>query len=370
MTPGPGGAARALGLALLLAAGAGCAHVAPAPPPPADWIAHDVCGPDTRPGRGERFCVKVVELGEAPRRVRGVALLVPGMFQNVRSWDLLPEKGISFARFLVSRGLKVYLLQVRGLGGSDLPPGSTLDDLAIEDIPRAIAWVADREGQKVILFGQSQGSITSQAALAGLTRCGGRDCFDPEVARARQARVRSVGLFTGNLALTGVHPVFRAASELGYGFRGLLALFTDRLPGRTLAVLGVHTFGPRSMWYLHLSPKVQGWAVEAMAERSVEATTVGMGAQLAQGVLTGGVTSGGERWARHLGNITVPVIQTTFSDDPLAPPLETYRDDFRFIGSAKKKFKRVRGQRHEDWMMSAELHAQHWLTVEELIEGW
>lgn len=351
-----------VGVVLFVLVAPACVHLPPKPPVPSDWIPHRVCEAS--------HCIEVIEIGAEPHPRRATAMLVPGMFQNGASFDPLPEQGISFARFLVARGVKVYLVHVRGIGGADFAPESNLDDIVVEDLPLALDFVYRRAGEPVIVLGQSQGSITLKAFLAGLSRCGKGVCFRGEVARARQAKVHSAGFFTGNVGMTSRDPRVGILGELGGIFGGLLDLFFDRIEGRAAALTAYRLFGRRIIDVLSVDPRISSDVHEAFLSRTVEASSVDVALQFADAIRHRSVRSGRQRWVEALRHIQVPVIQTTFGDDPFAPPLETWRDDFRYIGSKKKKFKRVRRQAHEDWMMDRALHAQHWMTVEELIDLW
>ncbi len=355
-------------LSLAALAASACVTAPPRPPPPKDWIAHRVCD--------HAHCIEVIEIGEAPPHYRATAMLVPGMFQNGASFDLLPEQGISFARFLIREGVKVYLVHVRGIGGSDLPPESGLDQIVTEDLPLAFDFIRRRAGEPIIVIGQSQGSITLKAFLAGLCRCGDSYCFREEVAAARQAHVRSAGFFTGNTGMGSPDPRLRAAAELGGIFGWLIDLVFDRIDGRGLALLAFRTFGEGAFDFLNAPGLLPAEVKYELLSRSVDSTTAKIALQFADAIRNGSVRSHipiwrePPRWQEALHAIHVPVVQTTFEADPLAPPLQTWLQDFRHIGSQKKKFKRVRGQSHEDWMADPRLHAQHWMTVQELIDLW
>lgn len=345
----------------------GCATV-PERVRPADWQAHRLCGADTRPdAETGDYCLEVIELTTRPKRVRAHALLVPGMLQNAWSFDVLPEEGISFARNLVKHGVQVWIFHVRCIGRSDCPEDSNLDDIVVDDLPRAVDFVADQAGEPIIVIGQSQGSITLQGYLAGLTREGDGVRFDTGIARERQARIHSAGLFTGSVALTGPSRRIPAASQLGLTFGGVLRLLFDDLSLGWWAA----RFGPGMPHDAHtivFRPElVSDDAARALYQRTVDATTVGIGLQLAEGVAKGGIRSGEVRWLDHLENIQVPVVQTVFGLDPLSDPVGTWRDSFSRIGSPQKRLKRVRNQSHEDWMLNRAFHDQHWLTIEELI---
>ena len=168
-----------------------------------DWIPHSVCP------QGAGSCLEVIEIQFPLDQVQtGVALLIPGFTQNGRFWDLWPEKNISYARHLMNElGIKVYLLNPRGIGNSDPRHRGNMDDEAIEDIPAALEFVAGREHEKILVFGHSQGGITLLASLSGLTRASGADpVFSREVALQRQALVRGAIAVASNVTMRSELP--------------------------------------------------------------------------------------------------------------------------------------------------------------------
>ncbi len=348
---------------LLLVAGAGCAHLPDRPPRPIDWQAHRLCGPDTRPGDHPNYCLEIIRIGEGPAQPRAVALLVPGMFQNGRVFDLWPEREVSFARFLQGHGIATWVVHVRGIGNSEYPPHSSLDDIVIDDLPRAIEWLAEREKQKILVLGHSQGAMTLKASLAGLSRCERGPCFDPVVARKRQSRVRAAAFFAGSVALTGDKLELRTMACLGGLFRGLPRLFFDRFPGRRVGLWADDHLPAALFDGLNRRENVSREMRRAMLDRTVEGTTSKNLAHFADGLGFGSIRSGEARWTDALSEITVPVVQVTFEHDPLSPPRATYRDDFLRLGSKQKHFLRVKGQAHGDFQLSARGHLTQVRTV-------
>ncbi|MDF1565761.1 MAG: alpha/beta fold hydrolase [Deltaproteobacteria bacterium] len=363
---------RALLLLSLSLLAVGCAHLPEAPPAAGDWERHRLCGPDTRPERRGAarpdYCLEIARVGPALARPRAVALLVPGMFQNGRVFDLWPERGVSFARFLARHGIEPWVFHVRGIGASDYPPRSSLDDIAIDDLPRAIDWLSAHRGRKILVLGHSQGAMTLKASLAGLSRCAEGACFDPEVARARQARVSAAGFFAGSVALTGENLQLRFLAGTGGLLGGLPPLVVDRFPGRRLG-LWAHRHLPAALFDALLRRENTPLELrEAMLSRTVEATTGKNLAQLSDGLAFGSTRSGAHRWTEALGLITLPVVQVTFEHDPLSPPRATYRDDFRHLGSRQKHFLMTAGQGHGDFQASVKGHDSQLRAVGLLLE--
>src|SRR5689334_13019729 len=101
-----------------------------------DWLPHQLC-------QSAGHCLEIVEIRYPDSRpLKGVALLIPGFTQNARFWDLSPERRISYARHLMDeQGLKVYLLNVNGIGNSDRTRHGNMDNIAMDDIPAALEFV-------------------------------------------------------------------------------------------------------------------------------------------------------------------------------------------------------------------------------------
>ncbi len=78
-----------------------------------------------------------------PDSKRSPVLLVHGMGVDHRVFDVM--KGVSLARFLHERGWDVWLLDLRGVGGSRrrVPRRSGFDDHILYDLPAALAFVRE-----------------------------------------------------------------------------------------------------------------------------------------------------------------------------------------------------------------------------------
>jgi pimeloyl-ACP methyl ester carboxylesterase len=88
---------------------------------------------------------------------------VPG----IASFDL-PVPGGSLAADLAQRGFRVYIMDVRGYGGSDRPaemsqpaqanPPLVRSNVAIRDIAAVVRWIRERTGRKPALLGWATGA--------------------------------------------------------------------------------------------------------------------------------------------------------------------------------------------------------------------
>lgn len=342
------------------------AVVANARPP--DWISHFIPMKDARhenEALPETCKLEIVELpydAKAPAK-RGAVLLIPGLFQNAEIFDLMPERGISFARYLMrEKGLQVYFLHVRGIGKSCYPHHSSLDRHAAHDIPAALDFVARREeGYPLYAIGHSQGGMTLLGSLAGLVACGNRQtlCFHPRVAQKRQDRLAGALILGSNLALSSREKPQRL------GRATLLDLFVyplspalDRVPAAVFRLAGYFSSGS-SFWDFVYNPhNVTPEARRALFRRTLDATTTSILHQFARAVHEGVLrTQGGLSYIEALENVRLPVAMVTFEHDVFAEPLATEEDSFAKIGSAEKSFRMIPGEGHLDFAMDPARHA-------------
>jgi pimeloyl-ACP methyl ester carboxylesterase len=350
---------------------------------PADWISHVVDFSDTRTPLPKHSSpdarLEVIELpAPANTPIKGVMLMIPGFFQNANSFDLLPEKGISVARYLSAKfGLKIYLLNIRGLGHASAGKKLALDDFPIDDIPAAIHWVATRENTKIFVFGHSQGGIMLQASLAGLDRCGlDANCFRGETAALRQSEVRAIALSGANVAMTTDNPDSQLTKigALGKKLKGILSATVDRIHIRGLVRNPLlFEFAYLKPWeFLYHRANVSGEAELALYRRTIENSWMSVVAQYVHGINKQGLAAHngdqpGERYADALANITVPLVAVTYGLDPMAEPGTTERDDFNRLGSATKHFYQNAVQGHEDFMMNSAMHADWDAPIAQLL---
>ncbi len=170
---------------------------------PQGWVSQKICQLKDSRQPEKSYCLEILELmtgrirkDKAP--AKGSIVLIPGLFQNVYIFDPLPRKGVSFARYLAKEfNYRIFVLHVRGIGQSDYPKNSNLDDIAIDDIPQAIEALKEKTGGPIFVLGHSQGAITLQASLAGLSRkslsTDKNEFFDKHLAQSRQKLLGGVG---------------------------------------------------------------------------------------------------------------------------------------------------------------------------------
>lgn len=330
---------------------------------PKHMTRHTTCQKDSR--LNKNYCLEVIEFrykSKLPKK--GVALLISGFFQNAYIWDLRPQDNISLAKYMMEEyGIHPYVLHVRGIGNSDYINDTNLDDIAIDDIPMGIKFVSNKEKQKVIVIGHSQGSITTLASMSGITRCEYKvNCFKKEVADKRQKYVRSLGLLGGNSAMT----IEREDNFL----RGLLPLGMNRAIQKLLLFkdkidvnISTKITGPLAyikLWEnLYLLKNVSYPSRKALWTKTVDTTSANIILQFAYGLFNGDLkTYGGHSYAKNSINVSIPLIQQTYEQDQLAEPETTYRDTFFYIGSEIKEFNLVDDCAHEDFFMERNLHKQ------------
>lgn len=329
---------------------------------PSHMQAHKTCGKDSR--LNKNYCLEVIEFkykSKIPKK--GVALLISGFFQNAYIWDLRPNSNISLAKYMMEKyGIHPYVLHVRGIGNSDYIADTNLDDIAIDDIPMGIKFLQNRENQKIILMGHSQGSITSLASMSGITRCGiGINCFKPEVANERQKFVKSLALLGGNSAMT----IERDDNFL----RRLLPLGLNRAIQKVLLLkdkidvnVSTKITGPLAyikLWdNLYVLRNVSYASRKALWTKTVDTTSANIILQFTYALTNGDLTTfgGAESYSKNAINVKIPTILQTYEYDELAEPDPTYRDTFLNIGSSNKVYDLAKDCAHEDFFMERNLH--------------
>ena len=329
---------------------------------PKHMVAHKVCGNDSRLER--KYCLEIIEFkykSKIPKK--SAALLVSGFFQNVHIWDLVPEDQISLAQYMMENyGIHPYVLHVRGIGNSDYLPDTNLDDISIDDIPMALNFLTQKEKDKVILMGHSQGAITSLASLSGLSRCGkNNNCFKKEIADKRQQRVKTLGLLAGNSAMTidNEDNFLLKLAPLGWNRKIQTTLrWLDEID----IELATKFTGPLAMiglWdNLYLIENVTPKSRKALWKKTVDTTSGNITIQFANAIKTRDLLSiGGHSYSKHSKFVNLPVIQQTYANDQLAEPFPTRTDSFSNIGSNNKQFNLVPNCAHEDFFMEKSLHA-------------
>lgn len=321
----------------------------------ADWESLQACG-QTHRDTGS-YCLEILHLpGTSSSFLKRPLLLIPGFSQSAKVFDLLPEQGISFARALAERfDFDVFILNPRGIGASDYPAHSDLDDLGAEDVPTALEFVARRTHRRVIVVGHSQGGITALSALSGLTHQEDQGYFNARLARFRQKWVKG-------LVVVGSNPDMRpSASPSFLSLIGMLGSAASSVAGGFLDYIPLSKLpmGASHVWdFLYHRPNVSPEAREAVIKTTVDATSAGVVRQFSQGIHVDGIqSSAGQKYSDYLALVQVPVAQVALGRDALADVESTYRDSFERIGSRKKRFFEIEGQGHEDFMLNAELHS-------------
>lgn len=321
-----------------------------------DWKVHKFCGKDSR--LKQDYCLEMIELENADINSTP-ALLIPGFFQNAHIYDLLPKKNISVARYLREKwNIHPFILHVRGIGNSDYLKKSDMDDVAIDDINMAVNHLHDMLNKKPLLIGHSQGAITAQAYLAGLSHCILAPCFDPVSAFKRQRKVKRAGLLAGNVSMSFDNPKNWLGKIAGVGvkLKRFLALFDEIDVKQAVRFTGPVAY--LGFWeFLYELENVGPAARKALYQKSADSTSSGIVLQFAKGVEAKNIkTKSFISYSSGLKLVRLPVYQQVFSEDPLAEPEATFRDSFSKIESKNKKFEVVKKRGHEDFFMSESLH--------------
>jgi len=340
-----------------------------------DWNSQWLCQKETKYDSNQKYCLEMISLAyTSPLPMKGVALLIPGFFQNGAVFDLSPEKGISFARYLMQeKGLKIYFLHVRGIGNSDITRQYNLDDIAIDDIPAAVSAISRIENQKIYLIGHSQGGITAQASLSGLSRCGKLNCFDRKTAKLRQSGIRGLIAIAANPSMSTryTRDELPLVGKLGWIFHPITDAMTNYIPAHSL----ISRFSKEvnlansPIWgFLYSTHSVSADAKKALYEKTLDGSSSAILKQYSEAIAHDGLkNSSGEKYTDALKNIEVPVAIIAFGKDVFSPPLETYEDDFLKINSIHRQFFTFSGQSHEDFMMEPKLHSEFSDAVDGLL---
>lgn len=297
-----------------------------------------------------------------------ILLMVPGYFQNAFVFDLLLEQNISLARYLSTHfNYHMFVLHPNGIGNSDYIKKSNLDDIAIDDIAGAISVLSVSYKKDIYLMGHSNGAISIQCYLGGLTRSESGNRFDANVSKHRQANISGAFLFAGNVCMTDDNPQssLQKVSRFGLRISFLLkrlgwinALLLTRFISPT-KIFGKMSVAYWKLWgFLYHIPNVGRDSRKALYNLTLDGTSAATLLQYSQGVLNNSIrTTAQVEYKEGLKNIEIPISQTTFGLDPLAVPAQTKRDNFSQFGSKDKTFIIIPDQGHEDFMMVAAFHS-------------
>lgn len=326
-----------------------------------DWKTHKICTKDSQ--KLISYCLELKELQTAGNKnFQNVVLFLPGIFQNANSYDLLPEKGISLARYIEEKfNVKVYVLNPRGSGESDYVKGTIIDDLAIDDISVAVAAILKEERKRPYIVGHSQGAIALQAWAAGISRCGiKKNCFLKTVAGLRGLSVKGLGLIAGNAAMTldSEKNFLVPLSAIGrtWAMRNLLVRLDLIEVTEIIKRFGLIPF--LKIWEnIYNVDNVSEEARIALWNRAISSAPGASLVQYADAIKNKNITTqGGDTYSSGLKNITPKLYQIVMQQDPLAPPIAT-RATFEHIGSKEKRFEVIDNRGHTDFQLSEKLHS-------------
>ncbi len=327
---------------------------------PQDWKSHIYKAKSSLTNKS--YDLELIEFIQKDDRDDVILLLIPGYFQNAHSFDLLPEKEISVMRYL-HRKLKMhtFVLHPNGIGKSDYVKKSSIDDIAIDDISNAISFLKKYK-KKIFVLGHSNGGMTLQAHLGGLTRSGRGNIFSETIAEQRQAEIEAVVISAGNVCMTDSRDLLirSRAKKIGHTFKGVIAklgwingaMITRRLiPSK---FFGKKSAAYHSFWeFLYHQENVSKEAMKALYDKTIEGTSARSLVQYIEAINSDGIYSlGGDPYQRGLFNIKLPFLQMTYELDTLADPTNTKKDNFSHIQSEIKEFHYFENQGHEDFMMA------------------
>ncbi len=175
--------------------------------------------------------------------------------------------------------------------------------------------------------------------------------------------IQGFALSAGSLSMTSQDPnnLLSTFADLGSDLEAILRKL-DYIPIRDLIENPLLSrLAHSEYWkFLYLKKNVKRSAEQARYEKGFEASWAGVLLQFGNAIHDRGIRTISkmepEWYTDALKNITVPVVQVTYTEDPFAEPIPTHRDSFCKIGSGTKGFFSISGQAHEDYMMSSQLH--------------
>ena len=134
----------------------------------------------------------IINTNRFPNEGKQAYIFYPGFFQDADFWSIDPKD--SFAKFLQSKGIDVWLIDPRGTGDSGGAEYHTdLDDFADSDLSAIIDFISNKINAKPVLVGHSQGGITSLMHLMGAVKSdNGSVSISEQVAEERQSKLKGL----------------------------------------------------------------------------------------------------------------------------------------------------------------------------------
>ncbi|MBK05241.1 MAG: hypothetical protein CL920_07425 [Deltaproteobacteria bacterium] len=273
---------------------------------------------------------------------RPPVLCIHGFSQNHLSWN---QGG--FVRALCEEGFPVYLLDLRGHGGSQLDKQAPdvqergfcwdLNDYLFEDLPCVVKLLRERhDGEKLLLCGHSLGGILSAvytyrhpedvamfamlAAPLDISKAAAR------VKLASWAMLRLRGLSTSKRISWKKLP-------MNVFFSGMEKVFFSEVPGVYRALPWLSRYDRFQLLSRLWNPHSIDEEIVRYLLRTMEAEPVSVVMQLADWAVQGGLRFGREEEVDYLpllSQITTPHLGAWGDEDLLAPP-RTADSFYRYI---------------------------------------
>jgi predicted alpha/beta hydrolase len=220
------------------------------------------------------------------------------------------DEPYSLARFLARQGFEAWPVELRGRGLSRptrtcLRPGAwTFDDLARQDVPTMLAYVAETTGRPVAWVGHSMGGLVLYACLG--TR--------PDV-----AALVAAGVTVGSPVR---FPVMHRSLAARVGQVVLHVPIGDMVPQRLIIGVLWHLVGTSNL-ALGMNPgNIDRHAVGQALRRAMSDVSRHKLQQLARWALEGDFASADRAidYRTALANVTTPLLVTAGSGDQIATP--------------------------------------------------
>lgn len=278
--------------------------------------------------------LQLLHVVPAQRRFVWPVLCTHGFSQNHLCW----LTG-GFAQSLAAKGMDVYLLDLRGHGGSsrevqwsgappaDLEYGWDVDDYFFGDMDAALRWVRDRHRmERVVLCGHSLGGILSMVRslrsgpreVAALVMLGA----PLELTRAaKRVRLASFAVLRARTLAQALRIPWKRLPMAAF-FRALDRVFHGTRPGlgSLLPFLVRHDRHQlvSRLWNPHSTERTM---VRELLQR-MDCEPMGVVCQLAAWATRGGLRLGEVDYLERLGQLAVPSLGV-WGDEDLLAPMET-----------------------------------------------